>query len=411
MLFAYPVLDWASYGLNAYFDGGLLDRDEAAGHNVTIIYAGGNPAKRGSNHLALCPPELIQQLDAESLYYKSDVVGADLVQFARLREMKELCSLLNLPERDVPGIVFLPREGDMHCGVLRIPPHWYLNPQTLGAFDVVLRKWLGSDAVQQLGAREASWAYLSEMLPPLLVVLAEEIEAAVARSTGLGLLDPNHGLAETGAAAPIPAAHAPCVFERDGAVWRITFFGTELPPIPVRYLGFDCIQYLLMRKHRPVPIRDLIQMIDKIDANRALKPGKDLNAILEPDGLEVAEFVDKMPNIDDKALSQLNQRRRDLLKMARCADQDGNHQERDRLHEERNQIERFLRDNLTIHGRIREDSATLNRQRNRVAKLCKRAFKTVEKASPELARHLKAHVRIATDCFYSPDRDINWRAE
>lgn len=179
MLFGYIVIDRASWGLNEYFEAGVLDRDEAAGYAVTIWYLGGDPAKSGPHHLELMSPELRSFLEAESQWYAREIRARGLEQHYRLQEHRRLRETLNLTPVDIPLIAFMARQGTQPAGVLRIREKWWESTRALNAFDWELRRWLESEPVQQLGVQELDGEALITQLRPLLATAVTAIDAAV----------------------------------------------------------------------------------------------------------------------------------------------------------------------------------------------------------------------------------------
>lgn len=188
MLFAYPILDRASYRLSEYFEGAVFDLDEAAGTHVTMIYIG-DPAKSGLVHQRLRSARLRKRDIRDSKAYVDGVLRTGREQHHRLREMRILREMFGISVGDVPCIAFLPRSGDRPVGILRLAPSWYDSPASLNAFDVCLRLWLRRASLRRLATADQPGLNVARRLGPLLVDLAAQTDERV-RQARAGVLAP-----------------------------------------------------------------------------------------------------------------------------------------------------------------------------------------------------------------------------
>jgi hypothetical protein len=181
--------------------------------------------------------------------------------------------------------------------------------------------------------------------------------------------------------APVaPAAAAPNRFQRDGAVWQITYRGKTIRMPDAK--GLRDIATLLARPGEPVSATRL--------AGRVAPGGAD--PVLDDTARAVykARLAELDEDIDDATVGN------DLERAARAA------AERDALIGE-------LTRALGLGGRSRRLGDDAERARKAVTARIGHAIDRLQHYHPDLAAHLRAAIRTGATCAYQPDQPVDWK--
>jgi hypothetical protein len=168
-------------------------------------------------------------------------------------------------------------------------------------------------------------------------------------------------------------------FQRDGAVWHITYGGTTIRMPDAK--GLRDIATLLARPQEPVRATQLAGQVapagaDPVIDDRARAAYK-------------ARLTELDQDIDDATVSN------DLERAARAA------AERDALIGE-------LTHALGLGGRSRRLGDDTERARKAVTARIGHTIDRLQRYHPDLAAHLRAAIRTGTTCTYQPPQPVNW---
>ena len=249
------------------------------------------------------------------------------------------------------------------------------------AGDVQLRR--GSEAVTGGRALRLGSVFLTRGADHSLAVRTHRTEAAPrhARRPHLALCPD----------APAPSA----VFRRDGALWELGIGGTVVHMPDLK--GLTDMATLLANPGREIHSLDL----SVGPASR----GRDDSMAAELDGVE----GDLGDVIDARARAAYRARVEELL-----AEIEDTRLARDPIRAERAQVElaairKQLEAAYGLGGRVRRSGDPAERARSAVTARIRSAIHRVERASPALARHLRASVRTGTWCVYAPEAPVTWQ--
>jgi tetratricopeptide (TPR) repeat protein len=112
--------------------------------------------------------------------------------------------------------------------------------------------------------------------------------------------------------------------------------------------------------------------------------------------------------LDDRARAAYRQRLTDLDERIAEAEDSGDDDARVRAVEERDFLVAELTGAYGLDGRPRRAGDPAERARTTVTSRIRDAIGRVERAHPELGRHLRASVRTGTFCSYSPEHPVRW---
>ena len=176
-----------------------------------------------------------------------------------------------------------------------------------------------------------------------------------------------------------PAAATPSRFQRDGAVWHITYRGKTIRMPDAK--GLHDIATLLAQPREPVSAAQLAGLVAPAGAD---------------------------PVLDDRARAAYKARLTEL-------DQDiddataGNDAERAaRAAAERDALIGELTHALGLGGRSRRLGDDTERARKAVTARIHHAIDHLQRYHPDLAAHLREAIRTGTACTYQPDQPVDW---
>jgi hypothetical protein len=171
------------------------------------------------------------------------------------------------------------------------------------------------------------------------------------------------------------------VFRPDGDVWLV---GLGDAAVRVRNMkGVADIAALLARPGREVHVAELL-------------------------GSAVGENASEDATLDRTAIAAYRERLADLIDEENDAEQAGDSERASRAREEREQITAQLSADLGLGGRARVQGSSAERARKTVRTRVAHALRRIERAHPELGRHLRASIRTGGFCVYEPADPIHW---
>jgi hypothetical protein len=186
-------------------------------------------------------------------------------------------------------------------------------------------------------------------------------------------------LEQTRLAQVTPAAAAPNRFQRDGAVWQVTYRGKTIRMPDAK--GLRDIASLLARPGEPVSATQL--------AGRVAPGGADPVLDDQARAAYKARLAELDADIDDAAAGN------DYERAARAA------AERDALIDE-------LTRALGLGGRSRRLGDDAERARKAVTARIYHAIDRLQPFHPDLAAHLRAAIRTGAACAYQPAEAVDW---
>jgi hypothetical protein len=176
-----------------------------------------------------------------------------------------------------------------------------------------------------------------------------------------------------------PATATPNRFQRDGAVWHITYCGKTIRLPDAK--GLHDIATLLARPGQPVRAAQLAGLVAPAGADPVLDD--------RARAAYKARLAELDQDIDDATAGN------DLERAARAA------AERDALIGE-------LTRALGLGGRSRRLGDDTERSRKAVTARIRHAIDRLQHYHPDLAAHLRAAIRTGTACTYQPTQPVDW---
>ncbi len=177
------------------------------------------------------------------------------------------------------------------------------------------------------------------------------------------------------------------LFRRDGEVWTVAFNGRTVPLRDAK--GLRDLAVLLAAPGREVAATELIAGVHDGTATAIAALGAD--PVL--DDRARAAYRARLANLDDE-LAEADARQ-DIERSARLAT------ERDALIDE-------LARATGLGGRRRRLGDATERARTTVTARIRDAIGRIERAHPELGRHLRASIVTGTRCAYRPAETVRW---
>jgi len=112
--------------------------------------------------------------------------------------------------------------------------------------------------------------------------------------------------------------------------------------------------------------------------------------------------------IDHQARTAYKQRVRELQEEIDDATEGGATDTAEHARAELDQLVTHLGSAYGLHGRVRQAGDPVERARSTVGWRIRNAIKRIEKADPDLAKHLRATVRTGIWCAYEPTDPVTW---
>lgn len=113
--------------------------------------------------------------------------------------------------------------------------------------------------------------------------------------------------------------------------------------------------------------------------------------------------------LTEDAENRLNRRKADLIVEIGSATRAGDQEAAEKLKSEKSSVERSLRSNRGLRGRLRESGSDLKRTFDRVGKAIRKARAVIEQELPVLDRHLEAALDLTHSRWvYQAEQSIPW---
>jgi hypothetical protein len=177
------------------------------------------------------------------------------------------------------------------------------------------------------------------------------------------------------------------VFRRDGDVWTVAFNGRTVPLRDAK--GLRDLAVLLAAPGREVAVTDLAAGV----------PGEQATAV-------AALGAD--PILDDRARAAYRARLAELDGELAEADAHDDIERSARLAAERDALIGELARATGLGGRRRRLGDATERARTTVTARIRDAIGRIERAHPELGRHLRASITTGARCAYRPAETVRW---
>lgn len=186
---------------------------------------------------------------------------------------------------------------------------------------------------------------------------------------------------ETESELPPGPGESGAVFERDGALWALTFEGQTARVADAR--GLPDLARLLARPGLEVHCLDLADRPAPAAAPAAV--------------------------LDDRARREIEARARDLRAEIEEAEARRDTGRAERAREELEALVDALSGAFGLRGRARGLGSDVERARSAVTWRIRSAIRKIAAAHPRLGRHLENAVRTGTFCAYLPETPVRWR--
>lgn len=183
-----------------------------------------------------------------------------------------------------------------------------------------------------------------------------------------------------------PGEVAGPTFKRDGDFWRIRFENEQASFKDG--VGIRHISRLLAEPERKFHCSELLAIEAGIKDAPHLGTGGDA--------------------ADRKAIKDCKARLADLKEQLEEAQSDNDLGRIDSLREQVEKIEDYLSSVVGLHGKPRKAADDGERVRKKIQVAISRSITSIQRHHPELARHLRKHVKTGVFCIYSPEPPITW---
>jgi hypothetical protein len=192
----------------------------------------------------------------------------------------------------------------------------------------------------------------------------------------------------------------PNTFRRRGAIWQIVFEGSEFFLHDMRGLAY--LHHLLAHPHAGIHVEELIlatrdwvgipEMSDSAARANGLHRETDLGPLSDPETTKQVKKRLKAIEVEMTTAERFH-------KSALLED----------LKLEKVKFERYLAGVTGLGGRPRRAGSQAEKARQSCRGAIVTAIKTIERESPALARHLRAHIHTGTGCSYEPSETVIWQ--
>ncbi len=169
-------------------------------------------------------------------------------------------------------------------------------------------------------------------------------------------------------------------FKKGNELWEISFEGKSVYLPDVK--GYHDIASLMIQPHKEIHCAELM----------GVQVGNDNNVLV----------------IDEKAKLTYKKRVQDLLSEIEEAEAMSNSEKANALREEYEKLVDHLSQSLGLGGKTRKIDSPVERARSAVTWRIRSAIKKIEKAHPQLGKHLSKSIDTGTFCSYSPEKEYDW---
>lgn len=206
-------------------------------------------------------------------------------------------------------------------------------------------------------------------------------------------------------------------FVKDGGVWTLTFMA-RTTRVPANTIGFDYISAILRSEGRPMGALELQSAAGGNpsrpkaveNALDSLRQQNEKGESAEGDfslSLSGQDFG-REPVLDDVGRERLQAALLDLEKQTTAALEIGDTKKAEKLQNDYERVERELELSRNIHRRSRVFSSENEKARVSITQALSRAYRKIEKHSPELVGHLRTAIATGSEFWYR-DTSIKWK--
>lgn len=189
-------------------------------------------------------------------------------------------------------------------------------------------------------------------------------------------------------------------FIKDGSAYVIKYGGRRL--VGLKGIGYDYIHALVSRPYRNLSAGELYRTTRAIPKTDAANNAERFDAGLK-------KCVSVQHSTDEKTIKQISERYREIKHEIATAEREGDILVLKELKIEKEGIEKYLRETVNPHNRIRPVRDQTTRRQESIAKAINRAITNLEKLDDIIGAHFKSTLRPVTPPFcYRPDQEIHW---
>lgn len=196
------------------------------------------------------------------------------------------------------------------------------------------------------------------------------------------------------------------VFRKDGEMWTVSYEGTT------KYFrdtkGMNCLWVLISNageKYGPAQLLDAVEGGKKLSSSSGAAVSRQS---LEDIGLSITGFSEAGEVSGDDAVDAVRKRLEELLEEISEVKWRNDTEPLERLFEEKEQCEDYLKKALGGKTRLRWACDDYARIRSRVHQNIIRALKAIESEHPSLHTHLEPAIKTRHFFAYRPDRHMDW---
>jgi hypothetical protein len=208
------------------------------------------------------------------------------------------------------------------------------------------------------------------------------------------------------------------IFKFELDTWKIVFDGKEIP-LKQDYMGLKYLHVLVNNKGREYKIYELINLVEQkeVSSNQELNHEAIIQKTKEgwedDERMTISTGDNYEETLDQKAVTDYKERLTELSEERRAAELKGDFNKIASINNEFQFIKKQLNGIRTLDGRRVMWSKNLKNAINRVKENVRRIYKKLEGKDDyeEFYLHLKNSVKISKNCWYKPDREIDWHTK
>jgi len=251
----------------------------------------------------------------------------------------------------------------------------------------------------RVGMRALSPWHLKTTVKEMVRLFRTQLRLLGTASADVAVLKRAHGARQV-ERVEVPVEEAPRpqnAFYQEGAIWRIAYKGTIVPPIEDAF-GLHDYAYLLARPGQVVSALDLMRATARHDPD-VRRPRSSDRTEREPVGMDDA-FNKVLENDDITALKeQMTELKKDLAR----AEEDNDEARIERLRRDLEDVRTYLLSNM--QDKFPDDR---KKAQSAVYRRMMKARARIADYLPELAQYLEDRVSTGFTCVYAADPAIRW---
>lgn len=205
----------------------------------------------------------------------------------------------------------------------------------------------------------------------------------------------------------VGASESENVFRKErGETWKIVYEGKSAPPL--RHVkGLDYIAALLEHPEKPFHVFGLLEAVEGSPTKKSSQPS--IGGLIE-EGLRITAKDDAGEIIDSKGKEKFKRRLKELgeAKAEAQAQAFTDVKELEEIEAEEEFITNQLVSAFGLGGRPRKAVDRVEKERKRIERNIKNAFKKIHEVHPSLEQHLQNSISTGTSCVYLPEKPVSW---